>query len=1071
MAFSLIKFLKGLKISQENTTTPASIIITPAGSASTTTTVQASQTADRTLTLPDATDTLVGKATTDVFTNKSIDASTNTVTVTATGVTATTLNAALTEMKAFSQADADDLAAHLSNTIDAHDASAISVVATGNLTSTNVQSALEEMQTEIDASATDTDLSNHIANTSTHGVTGNIVGTGGVQTLTDKSLTSPILTGTIDASTATTANVATSNVASTVNIGTGSGVNSIIIGGPGSTITLQGTTITETTTNLSVTDKLITINKNGGATTAGGTGLEIEEDAAITGYMKTTGDRSGFEFKAPSTAGISTLNPGASNDEIALLAKTQTLSNKIIDATANTLSNISNTSISATAAIDFSKLAALSIGKALQSNATTGVIEASAVTNTELGYVAGATSSLQTQLDNQATSLATKASLTGTEVLTNKDYDGGTASNTSRITLPKAAKTVLDGLTRKAGTVVFDTTSNKPYYDDGTQLQLVGSGSGGGAANFITNGNAETGVVGWSTYKDAAASRPVDGTGGVAAAVAFTRSTTAPLIGDASFLFTKSAVNGQGEGASFDFTINAEDKAKVLTISMSNLVDSGTFVAGTSTSDSDVIVYLYDITNAVLIEPSSFKFLSNSTTISDKFQASFQTASNSTSYRLILHCATTSAVAYALKLDSISVSPSVYVFGSPVSDYPSYVATTQGLGVTPTVIGSRVGSYYMAEVRFTLGTTTASEARISLPPGLVVSSNLGANTLVGKITLNSLNSANDDYSVLAVAGNNYLTFGNNGAANSGLTNIAGTAFPSSIAASLFFKVPIAGWSSSVQTSDQTDTRIVAAAYKGVSSTSVTGGTAPTFTNKIYDTHSAYTSNAFVAPVPGYYRVTLSGQYAGSNFSDITIRVANSIRAYIGTITTARGSVSGTVYANAGETIAAVFETSGTVTDAVNINLFIERISGPSAIAATEEISASYSTSNVTVTNGNSNITKIPFTSKIVDTHGAYNTTTGDYTCPAAGRYEVQVNTYCAPASGNWTTTIFQNSTQRSYGPVVTSATPNQAPTFALLNCLAGDVINVRGSQNSGTGDCTFGLSSAFRDQFTIKRVK
>lgn len=59
------------------------------------------------------------------------------------------------------------------------------------------------------------------------------------------------------------------------------------------------------------------------------------------------------------------------------------------------------------------------------------------------------------------------------QTLTNKDLDGGTASNTSRITLPKAAKTTLDALTRKAGTIVFDTTLNIPYYDDGTTLNPV----------------------------------------------------------------------------------------------------------------------------------------------------------------------------------------------------------------------------------------------------------------------------------------------------------------------------------------------------------------------------------------------------------------------------------------------------------------------------------------------------------------------------------------------------------------------------------------------------------------------
>jgi len=49
------------------------------GTTNTRTMLSTSQTVDRTLTLPDATDTLVGKATTDTFTNKSISGSTNTL--------------------------------------------------------------------------------------------------------------------------------------------------------------------------------------------------------------------------------------------------------------------------------------------------------------------------------------------------------------------------------------------------------------------------------------------------------------------------------------------------------------------------------------------------------------------------------------------------------------------------------------------------------------------------------------------------------------------------------------------------------------------------------------------------------------------------------------------------------------------------------------------------------------------------------------------------------------------------------------------------------------------------------
>jgi len=55
-----------------------------AATTSTKTTLLSSQTANRSITLPDATDTLAGKATTDVFTNKSVDLTDNTLTGTLT---------------------------------------------------------------------------------------------------------------------------------------------------------------------------------------------------------------------------------------------------------------------------------------------------------------------------------------------------------------------------------------------------------------------------------------------------------------------------------------------------------------------------------------------------------------------------------------------------------------------------------------------------------------------------------------------------------------------------------------------------------------------------------------------------------------------------------------------------------------------------------------------------------------------------------------------------------------------------------------------------------------------------
>ncbi len=80
----------------------------------------------------------------------------------------------------------------------------------------------------------------------------------------------------------------------------------------------------------------------------------------------------------------------------------------------------------------------------------------------------------------------------------NADVQGGTASNTSRITVPKAATATLDGLTRKEGTVVFDSTTKKLKVDNGTTLAAVGSGEGGGGLNAVTNPTAATDLTGYS---------------------------------------------------------------------------------------------------------------------------------------------------------------------------------------------------------------------------------------------------------------------------------------------------------------------------------------------------------------------------------------------------------------------------------------------------------------------------------------------------------------------------------------------------------------------------------------------
>lgn len=238
--------------------------------------------------------------------------------------------------------------------------------------------------------------------------------------------------------------------------------------------------------------------------------------------------------------------------------------------------------------------------------------------------------------------------------------------------------------------------------------QLISSS---GTRNYIRNNMFTRNVNGWITYADAAATTPVDGTGGTAN-ITFTRSTTTPLRGPAQGLFTKDAANRQGQGVAYAFSIDRADRSKPLGIQFDFEVLSGTYASG------DLTVYIYDVTNSVLITPSSINLAAGTGT----FNASFVSTS-STSYRLILHVASTSAVAYTVGVDNFSVGPFRTLSGFAGSDWFASTApagnwyVTGPTNVTTNVQESRIGDSVEFDYSIkTTGTSAAfSEIELKLP--------------------------------------------------------------------------------------------------------------------------------------------------------------------------------------------------------------------------------------------------------------------------------------------------------------------------------------------------------------------
>lgn len=83
--------------------------------------------------------------------------------------------------------------------------------------------------------------------------------------------------------------------------------------------------------------------------------------------------------------------------------------------------------------------------------------------------------------------------------------------------------------------------------------------------------------TGWSTYSDSASINPVDGIGGTAS-ITWSQNTSSPLSGDADLRLVKDASNRQGNGVSIPFTIANRHLAKTLQISFDMELVSGTYL-------------------------------------------------------------------------------------------------------------------------------------------------------------------------------------------------------------------------------------------------------------------------------------------------------------------------------------------------------------------------------------------------------------------------------------------------------------------------------------------------------------
>ena len=258
--------------------------------------------------------------------------------------------------------------------------------------------------------------------------------------------------------------------------------------------------------------------------------------------------------------------------------------------------------------------------------------------------------------------------------------------------------------TPSAGTLkIYPKTDGNFYTLNSTGAEVqIGTGAGGGlyAATTFEDGA----VDGVTVYANTAGVAPVTGTGGSPSTV-FAVSSSSPLRGIYSGLYTKDATNRQGEGFALPITLSAVDVSKTIQVSFDWKVASGTYASG------DMRFYVYDITNSALITPSVTSLPSGT---SSQYTVAFN-ATTSTSYRLIWHVSTTSASAYTINIDQIQVSPVIRPIVAGVGDWVAGTTTITAVTTNPTLGTNTQSTYYRRvgdsmEVVYTLSQTSAGSA-------------------------------------------------------------------------------------------------------------------------------------------------------------------------------------------------------------------------------------------------------------------------------------------------------------------------------------------------------------------------
>jgi len=650
-------------------------------------------------------------------------------------------------------------------------------------------------------------------------------------------------------------------------------------------------------------------------------------------------------------------------------------------------------------------------------------------------------------------------------------------SGTGSITIPVGTTaqrpTPVAGMLRRN-----TTTASFEGYDGAAWGDLGGGGQGG--VNYLADtkdSDFEVDVGNWVAFDDGSVTVPVDGTGG-SPTLTCTRNTTTPirLTGDLKMLTP--AVDSQGEGCSVDFDIDLGMQAQKLT--------GSAWIDLSAIDDDDFAIFVYDKTNTNMIRVNGESLKGGE----GKTYFQFQTASNSTSYRLIImNVDSSNTTSRSLYFDQIAVGPTNLARGSIISDWKDFTGTfvnvTLGTGGTTEFKYRRVGDSVEIMAGFSLGTSGALTGTlgIPMPSGLSIDYGKTVQNLSAVGVAYSVDAGSNRPSGTVTTGNTSNTLYVTGAEKGASGLIWNATVPFTWANTYKFNmvatVPIQGWSSDSVSSEDLGGREIVVEGASNGATPLTANVTPIDFTETRDTTSSWDGSTFTAPETGDYSFDGMIRFSAPVTANIRLYKNTGANKYVNALgaSTQNKKFQVVMSLTKGDTVDFRADAGSLILQGSTTlhYIHIQKLASPQTILETETVAARYSTDSEAITN-TTTILIFEDSTTDGDTHGLYDTSTGIGTIPVSGWYDFKLNILTGSVA--WTVgqrleveLVVNSSTTKGFwwniaGAAFTQNMPAQASTSVYLSkgdTFQWEAIAGRGATNLATvGTYNF---------FSIERVK